>query len=228
MLKINVAVHKNGAMDVDHDSKESSQQQHELWSHPYNVNITWVSSLVKHNQMSKSPFYVHISLLIDVYEWLWRCIICQTVTMSCMFPSHSYWAVRCTVPTGMMAEQQPADDGGGLGDSLSVCIEHRLIGFCLIIDRASTQCSDGREVILTGRSTARGGAAFCHHGDLGAEVEAVACHRRLLVLGVSPQKSLHVPSPPLPFDLRLDLESVCMRSVKYLYFSQIIFAREGF
>ncbi len=99
---------------------------------------------------------------------------------------------------------------------------------CLVIDRASTQRSDGREVILTGRSTARGGAAFCHHGDLGAEVEAVACHRRLLVLGVSPQKSLHVPSPPLPFDLRLDLESVCMRSVKYLYFSQIIFAREGF
>ncbi len=99
---------------------------------------------------------------------------------------------------------------------------------CLIIDRASTQRSDGREVILTGGSTARGGAAFCHHGDLGAEVEAVACHRGLLVLGVSPQKSLHVPPPPLPFDLRLDLESVCMRSVKYLYFSQIIFARECF
>ncbi len=30
MLKMNVVVHKNGTMDVDHDSKESSQQQNEL------------------------------------------------------------------------------------------------------------------------------------------------------------------------------------------------------
>lgn len=91
--------------------------------------------------------------------------------------------------------------------------------------RSITQRSDGGEVILAGGSAARGGAAFCHHGDLGAEVEAVACRRGLLVLGVSSQKSLHVPPPPLSFDLRLDLESVCMRSVKYQYFSKIIFAR---
>lgn len=84
--------------------------------------------------------------------------------------------------------------------------------------RSITQCSDGGEVILTGGSAACGGAAFCHHSDLGAEVEAVACHRGLLVLRVSSQKSLHVPPPPLSFDLRLNLESVHEVSKISLFF----------
>ncbi len=83
MLKINVVVHKNGAMDVDHDSNESSQQQHELWSHPYKVNVTWVSSLVKHNQMSIHFTCIFLSWSMWMKEWLWRYIICQMVTMSC-------------------------------------------------------------------------------------------------------------------------------------------------
>ncbi len=83
MLKINVVVHKNGAMDVDHDSNESSQQHIELWSHPYKVNVTWVSSLVKHNQMSIHFTCIFLSWSMWMKEWLWRYIICQMVTMSC-------------------------------------------------------------------------------------------------------------------------------------------------
>lgn len=42
--------------------------------------------------------------------------------------------------------------------------------------RSITRHSDGGEIILAGGSTTCAGAAFCHHGDLGAEVEAVARH----------------------------------------------------
>lgn len=50
-----------------------------------------------------------------------------------------------------------------------------------------------------------GGAAFGRHGDLGAEVVAVAADGGLLVLGVSPQEPLQHPSAPLTLNLRLDL-----------------------
>lgn len=50
-----------------------------------------------------------------------------------------------------------------------------------------------------------GGAAFDRHGDLGAEVVAVAADGGLLVLGVSPQEPLQGPSAPLTLNLRLDL-----------------------
>lgn len=51
-----------------------------------------------------------------------------------------------------------------------------------------------------------GGAAFGRHGDLGAEVVAVAAERGLLVLGVSPQEPLQPPSAPLTLHLCLDLK----------------------
>lgn len=36
--------------------------------------------------------------------------------------------------------------------------------------------SDGGEIILAGGGPSCGGAAFGHHGDLGAEVDAIASH----------------------------------------------------
>lgn len=166
---------------------------------------------MKHNQTSKSPFYPHVSLLIDVWNdgidhhhmpnhphkpWAAR------------FPSCSCWAVRCAVPTGMTTELHPADGGGGAEYST-----HSLVS----VSRykwSITRHSDGGEVILAGGSATCCWAAFRHHSDLGAEVEAVACHWGLLVLGISSQKSLHVPPPPLSFNLRLNLDSVWMRSGK--------------
>lgn len=49
-------------------------------------------------------------------------------------------------------------------------------------------------------------AAFGHHGDLGAEVVAVAAYGGLLVLCVSAQEPLQHPSAPLALNLRLHLK----------------------
>lgn len=49
------------------------------------------------------------------------------------------------------------------------------------------------------------GAAFSHHGDLGAEVVAVTADGGLLVLCVSAQEPLQHPSAPLTLNLCLDL-----------------------
>lgn len=56
-----------------------------------------------------------------------------------------------------------------------------------------------------GRPPGRG-AALSRHGDLGAEVVAVAADGGLLVLGVSPQEPLERPSAPLTLNLCLDLK----------------------
>lgn len=50
------------------------------------------------------------------------------------------------------------------------------------------------------------GAAFSHHGDLGAEVVAVTADGGLLVLRVSAQEPLKHPSAPLTLNLCLDLK----------------------
>lgn len=49
------------------------------------------------------------------------------------------------------------------------------------------------------------GAAASQHGDLRAEVVAIAAHGWVLVFGVRTQKPFEVPSPPFPLDLSLDL-----------------------
>lgn len=68
------------------------------------------------------------------------------------------------------------------------------------------RASDGRQVLAAlGRPSGRG-AAFSRHGDLGAEVVAVAADGGLLVLGVSPQEPLQHPSAPLTLNLCLDLK----------------------
>lgn len=66
--------------------------------------------------------------------------------------------------------------------------------------------SDGREVLLTLRGPPCCRAAFGKHGDLGAEVVAVAAYGRLLVLSVSNQEPLQHPSAPLTLNLRLHLQ----------------------
>lgn len=63
--------------------------------------------------------------------------------------------------------------------------------------------SDGREVLLTRRRPARSRAAFGQHGDLSAEVVAVAADGGLLVLHVRAQEALQHPSAPLTLNLRL-------------------------
>lgn len=45
-----------------------------------------------------------------------------------------------------------------------------------------------------------GGAALGQHGDLSVGGATIAGQRRLVEFGVSSQKPLHVPPPPLPFD----------------------------
>lgn len=68
------------------------------------------------------------------------------------------------------------------------------------------RASDDRQVLAAlGRPPDRG-AAFRRHGDLGAEVVAVAADGGLLVLGVSPQEPLQHPSAPLTLHLCLDLK----------------------
>lgn len=66
--------------------------------------------------------------------------------------------------------------------------------------------SDGGEVLLTLGCPACCGAAFGQHGDLGAEVVAVAAYGGLLVLSVSNQEPLQHPSAPLTLNLRLYLK----------------------
>lgn len=66
--------------------------------------------------------------------------------------------------------------------------------------------SDGREVLLALRRSVRCRAALGHHGDLGAEVVAVAAYGGLLVLCVSAQEPLQHPSAPLTLNLRLHLK----------------------
>lgn len=61
-------------------------------------------------------------------------------------------------------------------------------------------------MLLTRRCPACCGAAFGHHGDLGAEVVAVAAHGGLLVLSISTQKPLQHPPAPLTLNLRLHLQ----------------------
>lgn len=61
-------------------------------------------------------------------------------------------------------------------------------------------------MLLTRRSSSCRGAAFGQHGDLGAEVVAVAPDRRLLVLSVSAQEPLQHPSAPLTLHLGLHLQ----------------------
>lgn len=63
---------------------------------------------------------------------------------------------------------------------------------------------DGR-FVLTRRGAASLGAAASQHGDLRAEVVAVAAHGRVLVFGVGTQKSFKVPSSPFSLDFSLDL-----------------------
>lgn len=58
----------------------------------------------------------------------------------------------------------PADGGGGAVVSVSR------------YKRSIARHSDGGEVILAGERATCDRAAFRHHSDLGAEVEAVACH----------------------------------------------------
>lgn len=65
--------------------------------------------------------------------------------------------------------------------------------------------SDGGEVLLTLRRPVCRRAAFGQHGDLGAEVVAVAADGRLLVLCPCTQEPLQHPSAPLTLDLRLYL-----------------------
>lgn len=52
--------------------------------------------------------------------------------------------------------------------------KHRYVGFCLtsLMERRS----DGGEIILARGGPSCGRAAFGHHGDLGAEVDAIASH----------------------------------------------------
>lgn len=61
-------------------------------------------------------------------------------------------------------------------------------------------------MLLAGGRPARRRAAFSHHGDLRAEVVAVAADGRLLVLGVGAQEPLQHPSAPLTLNLRLHLK----------------------
>lgn len=68
--------------------------------------------------------------------------------------------------------------------------------------------SDGREVLLTLRCPVCCRAAFCQHGDLGAEVVAIAAYGGLLILCVSTQEPLQHPSAPLTLNLRLHLKEV--------------------
>lgn len=57
-----------------------------------------------------------------------------------------------------------------------------------------------------GRTPACFRAASRQHGDLGAEVVAVAAYGGLLVLSVSTQEPLQHPSAPLTLNLRLNLK----------------------
>lgn len=103
--------------------------------------LSGVSGLMKHNQTLKSPFYSRISLLIDVFETM-AIKIHHTPNhhhkpWAARFPSCSWWAVRYAVPTGMTAELQPADVGGGPGGSLSVRTSQIHWFLCPVINGAS-------------------------------------------------------------------------------------------
>lgn len=164
---------------------------------------------MKHNQTSKSPFYLHV-FLIDVFEMMaMTTITCQNIPIS--LELHGFPHVPAVQWDGQFLQEwrRSCTNGGGGAvystDSLVSASHYK---------RSIARHSDGGEVILAGGSATCGRAAFRHHSDLGAEVEAVACHWGLLVLGISSQKSLHVPPPPLSFNLRLNLDSVWMRSGK--------------
>ena len=67
-------------------------------------------------------------------------------------------------------------------------------------------------MLLAGGGAPRGGAALGQHGDLGAEVVAVAAHGGRLVLGVGgAQEPLQHPPAPLPPHLRLHLRRAAPR-----------------
>lgn len=61
-------------------------------------------------------------------------------------------------------------------------------------------------MLLKRGRTARAGAALSEHGDLGAEVVAIAAYGGLLVLSVGAQEPLQHPSAPLTLNLRLYLQ----------------------
>lgn len=65
--------------------------------------------------------------------------------------------------------------------------------------------SHQRELSLEAGAAARLGRALGQHGDLGAEVGAVAAQGRVVVLHVRAQEPLQVPPPPLPLELSLHL-----------------------
>lgn len=61
------------------------------------------------------------------------------------------------------------------------------------------------ELGLEARAAARFWRALGQHGDLGAEIGAVAAQGRVVVLHVRAQEPLQVPPPPLPLELSLHL-----------------------
>lgn len=67
--------------------------------------------------------------------------------------------------------------------------------------------SHQRELGLEAGAAARLWRALGQHGDLGAEVGAVAAQGRVVVLHVRAQEPLQVPPPPLPLELSLDLDT---------------------
>lgn len=76
--------------------------------------------------------------------------------------------------------------------------------------------SYARQVVMTGRrAPACFWTASCQHGDLGAEVGAAANRRVLVFGGIRAHVSLQVPPPPLPLDLRLDLQRI--RRMKIIF-----------
>lgn len=69
----------------------------------------------------------------------------------------------------------------------------------------SVSPSHQRELSLEAGAAARLWRALGQHGDLGAEVGAVAAQGRVVVLHVRAQEPLQVPPPPLPLELSLNL-----------------------
>lgn len=190
-----------------------------LWSHPcpkFSVprcpeSVVWWNT-IRRQRVHFTCIFLSWSMCLK--WWLWRYITCQTVTISLVlhgFPNvpAEQWDVQFLQEWGRSCNLQM--EGVRVTAFLCVYSTDSLVSVSRY-KRSITEHSDGGEIILAGGSTTCAGAAFRHHGDLGAEVEAVACHWGLMVFGIRSQKSLHVPPPPLSFNLRLNLDSVWMRS----------------
>lgn len=110
-----------------------------LWSHPCpKVSVPCCSeSVVWWNTIRPQRVRftcIFLSWSMRLKWWLWRYINMPNrhhKPWAAWFPLCSCCAVRCAVPTGITAELQPADGGGGPDDSLSVRMQHRFIGFCV-------------------------------------------------------------------------------------------------